>query len=159
MKKHLIVLVLIAISVIGCTKAWTDKAGNVYTEEQKQTLPAEQQADLEKVTVIDPAVASKVETAGSGAVVLATATESIFPAVSGIGNILLAALAIFKTASAFKLKDKLSAITQGALITAESVEKVIKPSTELWDKFRTSQKEGERTAKSNGGSVVMPDKI
>jgi len=156
----------------GCTTSerFTDpKTGEVVSSADVAAMTTEEQAALtvELIREIDERVKSGID---KGLTLSQAALESAKPFVPAPYNYLIDALLVglggcyglwqrtkklqIRT-DALKLQDWATAIETGALMTAKSINTIVKPVADVWDKFKA-----EQSAKSDlVPTTIMPDKI
>ena len=158
----IVMTILLVVCFAGCEKITLyQKDGTSLTETQYQELEPEDQVGYVPIEakVISEKAKGQIDAVGGVAEVGVTVVESIWPTAGGIAGTLVAGLlALWQAKKGTVIKGKYDAVKAGALITAATIEKVVKPVAETWDKFKEEQKDAELKAKGNGG-VIMPDKI
>jgi len=150
------ILLLAILLVAGCTTtaSWFKPSTNeTITPEQHQQLPPEQQAEYVPVEVstISPEAKAKGDAAAVVAQGVGTAIDPVLP---GIGALIAALVAVWQTVSLSKTKNVLDRVKLGAQITADNIEAVVAPATEIFSSFKNKQK-----ASSSNTNAIMPDKI
>jgi len=156
----MVLLMLVAV-MAGCAgeQGYYDPgADTLIMPEQYEALPPAQQADYLEVEVerIDPAVADKVDTGMAMGETAITLVRPYLPEPWGTGVVaLLGVLAtVWSALKASRVTGVLSRVKRGAVITAGTVDALVRANPELWEMFKSRQKD-----KSEGTGAIMPDKI
>lgn len=157
-------LMLLAVVLAGITGCYTSegfmdsKTGDIYSPEEAASLPDTTQANLVPVTYsgIKPDVEAKVNSFLQATTATTEIVKPFIPLPYGdLAAIVLTGLtSLWLTIKKRQLVGTLNKVTQGATITAQTVNEVIKPVTEVWTKFKAAQKDA-----SKGTDAVMPDKL
>jgi len=112
--------------------------------------------EIDGESQLDPNFIANVDKGVGVGEVVGGVVVSILPRPwSAIGALVLGGLttgwAAYKNA---KTKRRLEYVELGARITADSVNKIITPSLDVWDNFKAAQKSG-----SANTLAIMPDKV
>jgi hypothetical protein len=154
-------LAVLAAAMVGCenvTAYYDEDAQQIVTADQWQAMTPDEQAKYEPVEVqqIRPEVAAKVDaglqTAETGLKIVKPFVPEPFASLGGL--VLGGLIAVWQIVKAKKIRGQLDAVSLGATITAETVEKVVKPSAQLWEAFKREQE-----AKAANTKAAMPHSV
>ena len=159
--KTKVLLMVLLLAGGGCLTEpayWNQVDDVVVTPVEFKQLPPEEQVKYEPVEIqqIDPDVAIKVDagiTATQGAVQV---IKPFIPEPFATGAVaILGGLAsLWMTIKQVKTKNILDRVKLGAVITAQSIDTVVRPTAEMMNTFRERQK-----SKSANTNAIMPDEI
>lgn len=161
MKKTALLILLMMITA-GCGRIPVYvKEDKILTTEEFQELPADQQEGWakEERTVISDKTADIGDKASSGAIMVAPVVETLWPSLAGLVGIVGSVAGIWQNIKRKKLAGILDGVSAGAKATADTIDDVIKPSTELFEKFRKAQSNKVEKALKRGENIIMPDKV
>lgn len=161
MKKLMLCLMLMLV-VGGCTNAfWDPETDTIIGKTAYEALTPDEQAKYEGVQIVDPDIAAKIDAGAAATQGVVTVMKPLIPEPFASGSLAVIAglIGLWGYVKNAKIKTKFDAVKLGALMTAESVETVIKPVAETWTAFKAAQKAKELTAIESGKTVIMPDRI
>lgn len=164
--KSLLLLFVAAMMVCvlsGCESKeafWNPVTGDVVTPEEHQLLPEAEQQKYDPVTVrqIKPDVAGKVD---AGILATQGGVEIIRPFIpepfATLAALILGGVGVgWQTFKKRQVKDRLDDVELGSEITKLSINKVIRPSVEVWKEFK---KEQYAQAANTKAVLPMPNKL
>ena len=158
---RMVCVLVLVVMVFGCVteKAyWDPETSTVISISDYEQLPtAEQEGYVEvEVETIKPEVIDRVDKTAAVVEGVVAVTRPVIPEpfATGIVALLVGLVGIWQTVKKRKVLDTLDKVKLGAQITADSVDKVVRPATELYVKFASRQK-----AESANTDAIMPDKL
>ena len=157
----LLMLAMVVSGISGCYTAdgfMNSKTGDIYTQEEAASLPDDIQANLVPVTYrgIKPEVETQVNSFLQATTATTELVKPFIPLPYGdLAAVVLTGLtSLWLAIKKRQVVGTLAKVTQGATITAQTVNEVVKPSIEVWTKFKAAQKDA-----SKGTAAIMPDKL
>ena len=145
----------------GCETEQVYKSGitgTVITTEMYDALPSEERQQYKEITVevLAPDIKEKITAGATAAQIVLQVVQPVIPEpyASLAGLVLGGLVAAWQTIRKAKIQDRLSYVELGSIITKDSVNKVIRPSAELWGPFKQSQIDGAENTRA-----IMPDKL
>lgn len=157
----ILLAVLLCLALGSCTTQdgyQNEKTGQILSTEEFGQLTSEQKIDFfaVKYKELNPVISGKIDTGltTTGGVVQVIRPLIPEPYATGVVSVLAIAGTLWGIVKNKKTTGILNQVKLGAQITADSVDKVIKPSIELYEKFKERQK-----GQSENTDAIMPDKV
>jgi len=150
---------LVGVCLQGCVteQGYYDRqTGAVYLQDEYEALPqaAQDRVEIVEVETISPEVSEGVDRGIATADTVVKVVRPFIPEPFATGAVaLLGGLgSLWQTIKKKKMKDTLDKVSLGAKITADSVDAVVRPASEVWQEFKKRQ-----LAESSNTPAIMPN--
>ena len=145
----------VAVILSGCERAYyLAEAPELepLTSEEFKALSAEDQAGYTETSVVSESTAERVNWVSK---ILSAAMPLVPPPYGELGLIaLLGATTLWQRHGKTKVRGRLDRVELGARITADTVERVVRPALTHWEEFKS-----EQDNKKAHTDAIMPDEL